>query len=152
MVEFQDPWQVGGKEIFEQVRILPTISHIPTLVPGDSASLSQVQLCREALPETSGPLGQRHLKTKWFDIKVLWFFNIEILWCRPKTLLVILFKTYINSEFQCSFSSKLLHSWPLNKARGRATCMQLKILTQRSWPSLEVDSKLRWRIRFSNWG
>lgn len=43
------------RERFEQVRILPTISQIPALVPGDAASHGQVQLCRKACLRPLGP-------------------------------------------------------------------------------------------------
>lgn len=136
---------VGGREIFEQVRILPTISQIPALVPGDSASHEKP--CPRPLGPWCGATWRRNgLISRCFDSSIL-----KSSWCsRPETL--ILLKTYINSGFQYSFGSKWLHNWPLNKAGGRATCTQLKIRIQLSWPSTEVDSKTRWRIQFSNWG
>ena len=57
---------MGGKEIFEQVRILPTVSQIPTLVPGGSASHG---LCT---------LDMSPLADEMFYLKVFGYFNIEI--------------------------------------------------------------------------
>lgn len=72
---------MGGREIFEQVRILPTISQIPASVSGGPARHSQVQLCREAVLEASGLVARHHVKGRWPCIKVLWYFSVEISSC-----------------------------------------------------------------------
>lgn len=111
---FQDLWQMGGKEVSGQVKVLSTVSQIPTSVPGGSASHGQVQLCRQALQETSGPWAWHRLKMKCSIRRCSATSILRSPWCRPKT--PVLLKTCVKSGLWCSFGSELIHNWPLDKA------------------------------------